>query len=256
MRYKVFGLLLILCFGWVASAQDDEIDLPISEDTTYTVRPGDTVDGIGARFDVSPTCIAEGNQLDRNRIFVGDELLISIQCPRYNEDPLDQGFNTVSVPRVVSTFEDDCTGYRVKVNDALDTIAFEFNVSTQSLAIENQLELTDTLQVSQCLTIPTDAPPWGEFPSLFVPALGADGQGGSLPEGTETYIVQPRDNIDSIAAEFNVDVACLANANLLTRPQLLRPGDTLIIDDSCPAYSPFGIAPGALDPAPEAESGS
>ncbi len=52
---------------------------------TYVVSAGDVLDLIGAAFNVSAACIAETNELaNANRIFPGDELVISATCPPYD----------------------------------------------------------------------------------------------------------------------------------------------------------------------------
>ena len=114
---RLLFVLLILTLIPFAQAQDDGSLLPITEDMTYTVRPADTLETIGALFDVLPACIAEMNGIDHNnRINVGDELLISIDCPFYD------GEATVTTPREVTNFVDDCEGYRVQRLDTLDVI--------------------------------------------------------------------------------------------------------------------------------------
>src|SRR5690349_5937203 len=90
---KSLVLFLLLSFSVLASLAQDDAEsptLPISADVNYTVRPADTLDGIGATFDVSPSCIADMNNITNVReVFVGTVLLISVSCPRYGEDPRD-----------------------------------------------------------------------------------------------------------------------------------------------------------------------
>jgi len=51
----------------------------------YTVRVGDVLDLIGARFNVSAFCLAEVNNLENpGRIFPGDEIVIDASCPPYD----------------------------------------------------------------------------------------------------------------------------------------------------------------------------
>lgn len=61
--------------GGAASARGD----------TYTVRFGDVLDLIGARFNVSAFCLAEVNGLENpGRIYPGDEIIIDASCPPYD----------------------------------------------------------------------------------------------------------------------------------------------------------------------------
>lgn len=51
-----------------------------------------------------------------------------------------------------------------------------------------------------------------------------------------SYVVQSGDILDSIAARFDVQTACLAERNGLGAGNRIRPGQELVIDFSCPRY--------------------
>jgi len=241
MHRKLLLLPLILTlFAAVAFAQDsaEESDvLPITGDVTYEVRPSDTLETIGALFDVSPNCIADQNDLTiPTTLQIGQELLISVSCPLYGEDPRDEGTGTVRFPREVVTFEDECEGYRVRLNDSLETIGFALDISVVSLQLANDEINPQNIIVNTCLNIPEDAPPYGVYPAL-TDARAGDGQGGGA-EG-ETYIFQPRDTLDVIAQEFDVSVVSLQLANNITNPKLVQPGTLIVIPANAPAYGLF-----------------
>jgi LysM repeat protein len=51
----------------------------------YIVRIGDTLDKIGAQYDLSPSCLGESNELENpGRIFPGDEIALDPNCPPYD----------------------------------------------------------------------------------------------------------------------------------------------------------------------------
>lgn len=241
---KSLVLLLVLGFSVLltfAQEEEESFSLPITEDVNYTVRPADTLDGIGAIFDVSPSCIADMNNItDVRRIFVGTVLLISVACPRYGEDPRDNVSQEVLIPREVVTFVDECTGYRVHRNDSIDMIAFNHDISAVSLAQANNLTEGSVLEVNQCLIIPEDAPPYGTYPALQTvdgEPVGADvGQGGA---GT-TYVIQPGDTLDEVAQELDVSVDALIIANNITDPSSLTAGTVIFITQDMP---PYGVYP-------------
>lgn len=60
--------------------------------------------------------------------------------------------------------------------------------------------------------------------------------GVTLVAAQETYTVQLYDVLDLIAASYDVDTLCLAQANDLKDPGELRVGQTLVIDLDCPRY--------------------
>lgn len=53
--------------------------------TVYVVRYGDTLDKIGAAYNLSASCLGESNSLENpSRIFPGDEIRIDPGCPPYD----------------------------------------------------------------------------------------------------------------------------------------------------------------------------
>jgi LysM repeat protein len=220
---------------------------------SYTVEPGDILDTIAAGFDVQTSCLAEMNDLTRpDRIKSGDVLLISYDCPPYD------GANFVTNPRDGSSDLGQGGGgdgtaapqigpndqsYTVARGDMLDSIAQQFDVSLQDLMRANGMSSFNTdIFVGQILVIPGDATPYGTFPGVADPLNPLDttsGQGGGGPEvqaGDELYVVQPRDVLDLIGAAYDVQVGCLSEANGISYPHRIYPGQTLVVRMSCPAY--------------------
>jgi LysM repeat protein len=234
--------LVALLVGGAAFAQDDAT--PVLEgEVSYTVQVADTLDSIGAFYDVKVECIAELNELSNiNTIFPGAELIISDSCPRYG------GFDFVTNPRPDASsafglqnapFGDGQGGggdgaqvWVVGIGDTLDTIGQELNVSVVALQQENEIAPTDALFVGQEIVIPADAPAYGLFPALN--EIG-NGQGGGGAAG-EAYVVQRGDTLDVIGATFDKQVACIAEANSITNVNVIFPGLAIVIPDDCPAY--------------------
>lgn len=52
----------------------------------------------------------------------------------------------------------------------------------------------------------------------------------------EDYVVEPGDTLDVVAQSFNVSAACIAEASDLPNPNVLSPGDSLVIPADCPPY--------------------
>jgi len=242
---KIVSVLFlgILMMGISVLAQDDdEPVLPITEDVNYTVRPADTLDGIGAIFDVSPTCIAETNDItDVRTIRAGDVLLISIACPLYGDDARDLVFREVEIPREVVTFEDDCEGYRVQLNDSIDLIGFNLDVAPLSIAVANDLVEPYVLDINQCLTIPENAPPYDTVPALTTVTgapVNADdiGTGG----GAGQYVIQPQDTLDLVAQELDVSLQAIIIFNNIDNPMALTAGTVIFIPADAP---PYGVYP-------------
>jgi LysM repeat protein len=247
MRY--LSLLLILIFISGASilvAQDGEADLqlPITEDVTYVVVAGDTLDAIGALFDVQIACLRGRNDLAPvDIISPGDELHISVECPAYD------GLLPVAHPREitqlipqVSIADGDTVSvtstYMVQRGDTLDTIGQELNISAEAIAQANEITNSRSLQIGQTLIIPS-GPEYGMVPAMDDGSAGA----GGGAEG-ELYVIQRGDTLDVIGQERNVSVVSLMLVNDITNGRSIVPGQTILIPDNAPAYGEYPATDG------------
>jgi len=241
--FTVVFLLGLSVFGVISLAQDatptptdPQFNLPITRDVTYVVQPRDTLDSIGAFFDVSIDCLRTTNSLSALDILRPDtELVVSVDCPPYT------GANVVAVPRTDAR-EVSEGRYFVKQNDTLDTIGQALNVSVEALAEANAITDPSRLAIGQELVIPEDAPPYGVVPPSRV--LGQDpaatAQPGTGSQGGDTYTVQPNDTLDTIAQELNVSLEAIYAANGIEAGFVLLPGDVLTIPADAP---PYGTVP-------------
>ncbi len=235
----LFLLIALALSTQVIFAQDDDAAvLPITEDVNYQVRSSDTLETIGALFDVLPACITERNDLESPRLEIGQTLLITVDCPLY------EGEMEVFSPREIVTYEEPCQGYVVQPSDTLDVIGQALDVSAVSLQIANDISGGVDVEVGMCLEIPEDAPPYGVYPALDTPSDTDEtsGRGGGMIEG-ETYVIQPNDTLDLIAQQFDVSVVSLQHANQLFTGADVFAGMTIVIPDDAP---PYGVYP-ALD---------
>ena len=254
LLFVVLLVFVLIVSVMLTAAQEDEtvqpaqptetpipapaFDLPITSNLSYIVQAGDTLDTIGALFDVSVPCIREVNELSRTDLLIPDDtLLISIECPVYN------GGAFVEFPRQNAPGLTGADGtYAVRPNDTLDTIAQSLDVSVQALADENDITDSRRLFVGTILTIPEGAPPYGVLPARDAddPELAA--LQSEFPD-SDTYIVQPGDTLDEIALSLNISLVSLERANGIEFGQDLLAGQTLIIPADAP---PYGTVP-ALD---------
>jgi LysM repeat protein len=249
--------LLVVCVCMIAGAFST-----FAQGDTYTVQARDTLDQIAAFYDVQTSCLAQSNEIaNPGEIRPGDVINIDLSCPQYDgldfvtnprEDAgggatsgLGQGGGEVESDGPQPGPNDD--SYTVQRGDTLDTIGQELNVSVVSLRLANELDPIDKIFPGDTLIVPADAAAYGEFPGIVNP--GADpanqelGQGGGgtavAGPGDQVYVVQPLDTLDKIGANFDTQVACIAQANGLTNPSLLLPGTTLVIQTSCPVYDGY-----------------
>lgn len=110
------------------------------------------------------------------------------------------------------------TEYVVQAGDWLYQIARTFGVEPEAIIDANDLADPGALEVGMVLLIPVESETTTEPDGTTTPLAGAT-----------TYIVQPGDWIWQIARTFGVDPEAIIEANDLTNPTMIQPGDELII---------------------------
>lgn len=104
---------------------------------TYVVQPGDTLEGIGVRFGVPWTLIAQANELEEPYIIFPNQVLV--------------------IPVDTAPGEEDAF-YVVQPGDTLDEIAYQLDVATALLAEANDIENWNEIYAGQRLIIPGREP--------------------------------------------------------------------------------------------------
>lgn len=139
--------------------------------------------------------------------------------------------------------------YTLQYGDVLDVIAASFDISVDCLAEASSIDNPNKVRPGQTLIIDRTCPPYdGAIPIAREAEADDDaGQGGgavaSSASSGDGYTVERGDVLDLVAAAFDVDVMCLAEANNLGRRMAIFPGDVLTIDMSCPRYDGEAFVP-------------
>lgn len=243
-RLTIVTLALIVTLSAAAFAQNTPV---LEGQVIHTVREGESIELIAAFYDVSASCLTDLNGLfPTDTLNPGDTLLVSDICPRYDgELPVTnpRGASAVTqevpipletTPMPAPTQEIAVTGeasavqtYTVVRGDSLNLIARRLNISAEAIRLVNLLPPGARLTPGMELIIPLGAPAYGLYPALENVAQGAGA----------TYIIQPGDALDLIAAYFNIDLACLAERSGISNPQRIFPGQSLLLPLDCPPYS-------------------
>ena len=155
----------------------------------YIIRSGDTLFSLAKAYGITPQKLADYNGIAGNAALTAGDVL---KIPLY----------TVPVRRPEA--------YTVKPGDTLWKIAEMFGTNTDTLAAHNTLENPDLIKPGQVLRLPPD-------------------ETGGNTEGRLEYTVKPGDTLWLIAQKYGVSVAYLINLNSLTQPDLLVPGQVLVI---------------------------
>jgi LysM repeat protein len=162
--------------------------------TTHTVAAGETLYRIGLKYNVSWVTLAEFNNLDNaDRIKTGQVLKIP-------------GETAASVEPTPSPLTE--TTYTVKAGDNLYRIGLVYNISWVQIAEANGLVSPNQIIVGQVLKIPVDTP-------------------GPPPQFT--HDVKAGESLLLIATQYGVPWPAIAEANNISSPYVIYPGQTLVI---------------------------
>ncbi len=167
---------------------------PGGECIEYTVRWGDTLESIAARFGTTVEAIVQANKLaDKDFIYAGQKLKIPGKAQAV---PVQPG----------ATSE-----YVVRPGDTLYSIAARFNTTVEAIMAVNRIINPNFIYVGQRLIIPA-----------------GQGAGASITQ-PRTHIVQPGETLTSIALRYGVTVEEIVRANNLPNPNFIYVGQKLII---------------------------
>lgn len=107
-----------------------------TKDVTYTVKSGDTLSSIAAKYNTTYQTLAKNNNIsDPNKIYVGQKIKIS----NASKD---------------KTNKQTAKTYTVKSGDTLSSIAKKYNTTYQSLAKHNGITNPNIIHVGQKIKIP------------------------------------------------------------------------------------------------------
>lgn len=164
----------------------------------YTVRQGDTLATIAARYGTTVASLMASNGISNaNLIYAGQQLIISYGVTGGTVTPPTTGSGTVHV---------------VKAGETLATIAAKYGTTWSAIAAANNLYNANLIYTGQRLIIP--------------------GSGGTTTTPPTTaqpryYTVQRGDTLFSIAQRFGTTIANLTALNALTNPNAIKAGQTL-----------------------------
>jgi LysM repeat protein len=123
------------------------------------------------------------------------------------------------------------TTYTVQEGDSYGSIALQFGVSVPELLQYNNITGPSFNPVpGTTLLIPTDADT-SEF--------GTGGGGGGVTLSPNSYVMQPNDNLDGIAQQFDVSYEVLLAVNGIEPGTILPAGTVLVIPQGAPPYGVF-----------------
>lgn len=115
--------------------------------------------------------------------------------------------------------------HTVQDGQTLDSIAVQYGVTTEELAIANNLTIASTLVAGQSLVVP--APGTAVVPPPEQPTQPE--QPAPQPTGEQVHVVQPGENLFRISLNYGKNVNEVAAYNGITNPALIHPGQVIRI---------------------------
>ncbi len=205
---------------------------------TYYVQPGDSLYSIAARYGTSVAALQRNNGLTSTTVYPGQALSLSrryaqqsvsstytvrdgdsllIIAKRYQVSVAElKAANNLSANYVASgqrlKIPDSYRIHQVQSGESLFLIAQRYGVTVETIRQANGFS-GDSIGVGQNLKIPIE-------------------RGGSSPSGAITYIVQNGDPLYLIAKRYGVSLKALLDANHLSNPSAVLPGQRLIIPEA------------------------
>jgi LysM repeat protein len=173
---------------------EETVEEATAEPETYVVQPGDNLYRIGLRHNVSWVVLAQHNNIaNANAIYVGQKIEIPARPGTGNVTPTPPAAGTT---------------YVVKPGDTLFRIGRAFNVNWVAIAEANAIVNPNRILVGQVLQIP-----------------------GGTPDSSAqlTHTVQRGESLFTISLHYGVPWASIAEANNLSSPYVIYPGQTLVI---------------------------
>jgi membrane-bound lytic murein transglycosylase D len=213
---------LLVPLGHEDALREGLAELPEAERVAWrrhTIRPGENLSTIAARYDTEVSALQQANRLRGTRIRAGDALLIPTAAAAAERYALSEDQRQARRDAHYEAQGRTEQRYRVRPGDSFWTIARRHDVGVEALARWNGLATRDLLQPGQELVIWKDG---GAADARVSPAREAVVR-------RLGYRVRRGDSLSRIATRFGVSVDDIVDWNAMDPTRYLQPGQQLVL---------------------------
>lgn len=191
-------------------------------DDSYTVRPGDTVSHIAARYGTTVTAVRSANGLGA-AAFIREGQRLTIPTA---------GAGTAAAPAAAPVATAGTT-HTVASGETVSAIAQRYGTTVQAVVAANGLDSRAFIRVGQTLTI------GGTAATAPAPTAAAPAAAGG------THTVASGETVSAIAQRYGTTVSAIVAANGLDSRAFIRVGQTLAVAGAAASAPAPAAAPAA-----------
>ena len=185
----------------------------------HTVASGESLSSIARRYGVSTDAVVRMNKIvNRNRIYVGTELVIPVQGATGGSAPLASSAGASTTSAAAPT-----TWHTVRAGENLAAIAARYGASVQDVMSWNDLSNPDRIQAGQRLRV-----------------------GAGTPTGATAvqYTIKTGDTLSGIASHFGVSAAQIQRDNSISNASKIKVGQVIQVHADAADWSSYTVKKG------------
>jgi LysM repeat protein len=224
---RVWLALLGLGFFYLMAVfpYSPQVAAQLADNTVHVVRYGETLSEIAQSYQVAMAVVMQRNGIDDpNSIYVGQPLRIPVVESRDEplvSPPVEEDSSTLQLVRTTSLNRT----YTVRNGDTLPWIALRLGLDLTALRSINNLNEGQSIRLGQQLILPATEDELRVTPALV------------------RHTVRSGESLGLIAQTHNTSLSALMAINRITNPDLIQPGQELVIPkrdqaDRAPAIGP------------------
>lgn len=207
LGFALFSLIVLVAYSPPVGAQE-------ADETVHVVRYGETLSEIAQSYRVAMAAVMDENGIDDpNSIYVGQSLTIPVTESTAALPERSAGEEAQVIVRPVAITSLNRT-YTVRSGDTLPWIALRLGLDLDALRAINGLDDGQAISLGQQLILPATEDELRVEPTLT------------------RHTVNAGESLGLIAQAYNTPLSVLMAVNRITNPDLIQPGQELVIPNT------------------------